>query len=105
MPPEQKFSDGWTRLIARRAMAGILPDTLQTRICKANLGASSKPKLLEYERDTLEELIFNKSQIVEDYINIKNLQKVYHRYVSEPMKEQEAMTIFSTIGLSLWLNK
>ena len=93
-----------TRLIARRALAGILPDDLQTRICKANLGASSKPKLLEYERDTLQELILNKSQVIEDYIDIKNLQKTYSRYLSEPMLEKEAMTIFTAIGLSHWLD-
>ena len=104
IPPEQKFSNGWTRLIARRALAGILPDALQTRICKANLGASSKPKLLENEQDTLQELIFNKSQILEDYIDVKNLHKAYSRYTSEPMREQEAMTIFNAIGLSLWLD-
>ncbi|MGB3757356.1 MAG: lasso peptide isopeptide bond-forming cyclase [Rivularia sp. (in: cyanobacteria)] len=105
IPPEQKFSNGWTRLIARRALAGILPDALQTRICKANLGASSKPKLLEYEQDTLQELIFNKSHLLEDYIDVNNLHQTYYRYASEPMKEQEAMTIFNAIGLSLWLEK
>lgn len=104
IPPEQKFSGGWTRLIARRALAGILPNALQTRISKANLGASSKPNLIEYEQDNLKNLIFNKSQIIEDYIDIKNLKQAYYSYISEPMQEKEAMAIFNAIGLFSWLN-
>ena len=37
LPPEQKLSMGWSRVIQRRAMAGIVPDAVRTRISKADL--------------------------------------------------------------------
>lgn len=105
IPPEQKLSSGWTRLVARRAMAGILPTELQIRITKANLGASFKPKLLEFERDILEEIIIKNPQYIENYVDISALQSAYFRYLSDPMQEQDAMTVYTAINLAIWLQK
>jgi asparagine synthase (glutamine-hydrolysing) len=45
MPVKQKFQAGWSRLIVRRAMSGILPPTIQWRDDKGNLGANFKRSL------------------------------------------------------------
>ncbi|MBE9053154.1 lasso peptide isopeptide bond-forming cyclase [Nostocales cyanobacterium LEGE 11386] len=103
IPPEQKCSSGWTRLIARRAMAGILPPELQTRISKANLGASFKPKLLEFEQKILGEIIIKQPEIIEKYVDITALRATYYRYLSDPMQEQDAMTVYTAINLAIWL--
>ncbi|MBE9005841.1 lasso peptide isopeptide bond-forming cyclase [Fortiea sp. LEGE XX443] len=105
IPPEQKFSSGWTRLVARRAMAGILPPELQTRITKANLGASFKPKFLEFEHRILDEIIIKNPKNIEDYVDISALRMAYSRYLSDPMQEQDAMTVYTVVNLAAWLQK
>ena len=103
LPPEQKLHQGWTRLVMRRAMTGILPSEVQWRVHKANLGANFKRKLLEYERGTLEQLI-NKPQIIESYIDVATLRSAYHRYLSQPAQShQDVTTIFAAVTLALWL--
>jgi asparagine synthase (glutamine-hydrolysing) len=46
MPMQQKFQAGWSRLIVRRAMAGILPEKIRWRDGKGHLGANFKRTLL-----------------------------------------------------------
>ncbi|MBD2663432.1 lasso peptide isopeptide bond-forming cyclase [Richelia sinica] len=103
IPPEQKFSAGWTRLVARRAMADILPTELRARVSKANLGANFKPKLLEFERDTLEQIIFDQSDSIADYVDIPALRAAYYRYSTNPMAEEDAMTVYTAVNLGKWL--
>jgi asparagine synthase (glutamine-hydrolysing) len=105
LPPEQKFSQGWTRLIARRAMAGILPPQVQRRICKANLGPNFKRKLLERERESLDEVILNQPQILQDYVDVSALRAAYHRFASQPMRERDSLTVYSAVNLALWLRR
>lgn len=38
MPAEQRLSDGWSRLVQRRAMAGVLPAAIRWRADKSDLG-------------------------------------------------------------------
>lgn len=38
LPPEQMQHDGWPKVILRRAMAGLLPDTVRWRVGKEHVG-------------------------------------------------------------------
>ncbi|MBK7206651.1 MAG: hypothetical protein IPH90_11880 [Thermomonas sp.] len=38
LPARQKIRDGWTRVVQREAMRGVLPEPLRTRPDKSNLG-------------------------------------------------------------------
>lgn len=103
LPPEQKLHGGWTRLVMRRAMTDILPPKVQWRVHKANLGSNFKRRLLEYERDTLEQII-NEPKIIEPYIDVPRLLVAYQRYTSQPLQsKQDVTTIFATVTLALWL--
>jgi asparagine synthase (glutamine-hydrolysing) len=45
VPPEQKFAEGWSRLVMRRAMEGVLPPEIQWRGSKSNLSHNFAPRL------------------------------------------------------------
>ena len=45
LPPEQKLHQGWSRIILRRAMTGILPREIQWRPGKSNLHPGFEPYL------------------------------------------------------------
>ena len=105
LPPEQKLHQGWTRVVMRRAMSGSLPPEVQWRVHKANLGPNFKRRLLEYERETLEQVV-NETNIINSYVDVKALRAAYHRYLSQPSQsKQDVLTVFATVTLALWLNR
>jgi asparagine synthase (glutamine-hydrolysing) len=106
LPPEQKLNRGWSRIVLRRAMDGILPVEIQWRRGKTNFLPSFSHRLLTYERKRLDELILSGSKVIEQYVNITALHKMYHRYVSHELEEkpQEVLAIWRAASLALWLN-
>jgi len=104
LPAEQKLRQGWTRFVMRRAMAAVLPDDVCWRTGKANLSPNFKRRLLDHDRDLLDDVIMHDPQIIEEYVDVSALREVYGRYASEPMSD-DALTIYSTVTLALWLRR
>jgi asparagine synthase (glutamine-hydrolysing) len=102
LPPEQKVQRGWTRLVLRRAMAGILPVEVQWRGRKSNLGPGFEYGLLTYERDRLDEMILKDSAVIEPYVDISTLRDAYQRFVRRE-STQDVMAIWKAVSLGLWL--
>ena len=105
LPPEQKLHQGWTRVVMRRAMAGILPDNVRWRIGKADLSPNFKRRLLEQDRDLLDDVIVGDPGVIEDYVDISALRKAYGRYASAPSSESDALTVYRAVTLALWLRQ
>lgn len=51
LPDEEKLSDGWSRLVLRRAMEGILPPEVQWRVGKSNLSPAFAAALRGVDRE------------------------------------------------------
>jgi asparagine synthase (glutamine-hydrolysing) len=104
LPPAQKLRQGWTRAILRNAMAGILPQKVQWRVGKSNLGANFKLKLLEHERETLEAAVLDKSRTLAGYVDIPALHAMYRRYEAQPVQqERDALALYFAVTLAMWL--
>lgn len=102
VPPAQKLYQGWTRMIARRALKGILPDKIRWRGGKANLSANFNRGLLVHERETLDRVILKDPSTIERYVDIDELRRVYERF-KEKQATTDAMTIWKSLTLALWL--
>jgi len=105
MPADQKLRGGWTRLVMRRAMAGILPEPVRWRSSKANLAPNFKRRLLAHDGHLLKEVILEQSGVLEEYVDIPALRGAYERYVAQPMLEADALTVYSAVVLALWLQR
>ena len=106
LPPKQKLHQGRTRDIMRRAMSGILPREVQWRFEKSNLIANFNLKLLEFNRQILEDVILNDSKIIEEYADVPALRTAYHRYRSQPLKtSDDSGNVFLLVTLALWLRQ
>lgn len=104
LPPEQKLKNGWPRLIFRRAMEGILPESIQWRVGKSNLGSNFSRSMLTFERGLLEDIVLRKSHIVEPYVDLALVRKIYDRFLIEPM-EHRAEILWKVTNLALWLQQ
>ncbi len=102
LPPEQKLNHGWTRMVMRRAMASILPTEIQWRNWKSDLSPNFTYCLLTFEKEHLEDLFRNNSQILKPYVNLIALRKVFCRYLEQKMGN-DAFTVWIAVTLALWL--
>ena len=103
MPPKQKLSRGWTRVVMRRAMASCLPKEIQWRNSKTDLSHNFVRSLL-LERASLEKLVANTPKTIEKYVIVPALQKAYCRFVSHG-ERVDAGTVWSMVVLTLWLRQ
>jgi asparagine synthase (glutamine-hydrolysing) len=104
LPPDQKLHQGWTRVVMRRAMANILPHEVQWRIGKANLSPNFQGRLLDYDRALMDEIILYDPSLIEQYVDVPTLRRVYERYISQ-QTSKAALVVYGAITLALWLRK
>lgn len=105
IPPEQKIEQGWTRMVMRRAMADILPNAVQWRRGKSNLGANFDYGLLTYEKERLKEIFLNASQENSVYLNQENLQQSCERFINNASQENDVANLWRALSLSLWMKE
>jgi asparagine synthase (glutamine-hydrolysing) len=104
LPPQQKVHGGWTRIVLRRALEGILPREVQWRDSKSNLGPNFEHGLRAYERQRLEETILRDPGAIAKYVNVDSLRAAYRRFESGGLGDDTLM-IWKAVSLSLWLQR
>jgi len=103
LPPEQKLRRGWTRLILRHAMEGILPKKIQWRGRKSNLGPGFDFALLAFEKERLRQVIEDDYGQIGSFCDGLFLQKAWERYVAREASGREALLLWRAVSLALWL--
>ena len=104
LPPDQKLKLGWSRIIMRRAMEGILPTQIQWRGGKASMEENFKQGLIGKDKAIVESALFGDSNHSKDFLNLEFLQRSFQELQSEPNGQQaEMMAVWKGAALSLWL--
>jgi asparagine synthase (glutamine-hydrolysing) len=104
LPPEQKISRGWTRMILRRAMEEVLPKEVQWRDGKSDLSANFNRGLLTADRELVEDVIMKDPQAIEPYVDVAALRQAYARCLSRPTN-RDTMMVWKAVSLALWLSR
>jgi asparagine synthase (glutamine-hydrolysing) len=106
MPWKQKRSKGWSKVVLRRAMAGILPETVCWRNFGQHIGWFFAQAWFDLIRDFMQEILQNQSHIVRSYVNIPALVELNNRctFKGRSNKElEEEENIWHGFNLTLWL--
>jgi asparagine synthase (glutamine-hydrolysing) len=103
LPPTQKFYRGWTRLIVRRALVTILPESIRWRDSKGNYGPNLERSLLRFEQERLEKVILQQPQDIEIYINVDTLRQYYQEFTEQSADENAVRSIWLAVMLASWL--
>jgi asparagine synthase (glutamine-hydrolysing) len=104
LPGDQKLDHGWTRVVLRRAMEGVLPRSVQWRIGKTDLSPNFLRGMLDgAARPAIERLLRDGAQ-VGPYVDLKALRTAYQRARS-PGGESSwpAITVWKVLTLNRWL--
>ena len=105
LPPRQILSNGMTRVIFRRAMAGVIPEEVRWRTTKADLSINFRYGLFTYERPIIEQVILNNPQYIEPYFDIQSLKNTYQRFITQPLLSMRtAQIVYNAVILDRWLH-
>ena len=105
LPAEQRLGDGWTRLIMRRAMEGILPPAVQWRLGKASLGSNFKDNLVEKDRDRILDVARSVGPRTQQYLNVEAFGEVWERVLAGRSRSHDYASLYSMTLLGSWLSE
>ena len=104
LPASQKLSQGWSRLILRRAMDGILPESVQWRPSKANLSPNFYLQLLQRDRDVMDSVILKDGAELQPYLDLSSVRQAYGEFQANPLGlHDKSVRLFAAVNLAVWL--
>ncbi len=104
LPPEQKLDQGWSRIVMRRAMDGVLPKEVQWRGGKTDMTPNFLHGLLSLNRELLDQVVLGDSGSIKAYVDLNALHSSHNRLVSGgKVKDEDIMAVWRAVTLALWL--
>jgi asparagine synthase (glutamine-hydrolysing) len=103
LPPEQKIRQGWTRMIMRQGLKGILPPEIEWRSGKSNLGPGFRHGFFTFERQRVELMLSQKFKDTAHYTDLASLQTACEKFMVKKTSGEEEVQIWKSLTLSLWL--
>jgi asparagine synthase (glutamine-hydrolysing) len=101
LPSDQKLKNGWTRLVLRRAMEGVLPADVQWRGGKSDLGPNFVRRLTS-GRDRIEAVVSRSDKTVDAYIDRRLWREAYSR-CREGAGSADAVAVWRGFVFTQWL--
>lgn len=118
IPIELKRRKGWDRYIMRKAMENILPPKIQWRYHKTNLGLNFNRNFILYDKDLIENVIYDEHDYIDEYVNMDEISRIYQECKQNQeilqfnqnlhrsyQKNCESQKIYMAITLAYWLKK
>ena len=103
-PGNQKISQGFTRIIARRALYGLLPEEIRWRPDKGYLGWCFINGFNAHQ-EMVSKIINTSNVFLTTYFNLEYLTNMYNRYNKNKAANDELMTLYLITVLSIWNNQ
>ncbi|MDO5836059.1 MAG: lasso peptide isopeptide bond-forming cyclase [Methanobacterium sp.] len=106
IPNEQKFRYGWDRMMIRRSIEN-LPNEIKWRSKKKFLTPVTNRNLIKFEEKRVNEIIYDKNQIYDRFIDPTEIKKLYSIYKTknDDYQPSDASEVWKLITLTLWLEK
>ena len=103
LPADQKLADGYSRMVARRAMEGIVPDAVRWRAGKGAPGLHIIAAL-RAQRGELDAFLARDADIIRRWIDVDALRKTHGELASGARVDlKAAVRLWSAAVLARWL--
>ena len=104
LPPEQKLCNGWTRMVLRRAMQGILPPEIQWRPGKTSVSSHFNEMLLGKERQLLLQTVERVSPHIAEYVDVRMLRdRCAALLVNSASVDRNWKAVWPAVTLGAWM--
>jgi asparagine synthase (glutamine-hydrolysing) len=105
LPGDQKLAGGFSRIVARRGMAGIVPDAVRWRVGKGAPGLHVIPAL-RGGRAMMDDLFVRDPSALEPYVEIDALRREYDAFMADRRPPfHRAVQLWSAAALGLWFRR
>ena len=105
LPADQKLAGGYSRIVARRAMAGVVPDAVRWRAGKGLPGLHIIVALRK-SRAMLDDLFVRDPEVLAPYVDIDTLRGIYAAFLTEKQIEyRTVIQLWSVAVLARWLRE
>jgi len=105
LPADQKLARGYSRVVARRATEGSVPDAVRWRNGKGKPGLHIITSL-RAEHERLDQLFLREADVLAPYINIDALRGLYRRFLDTQSPDLlTAVRLWSAASTGLWLRQ
>jgi asparagine synthase (glutamine-hydrolysing) len=105
IPSEQKLNKGLNRMVMRRAMKGMLPESVRLRGGKVNMAHAFEYSLRKYNSERFSEVITSKSSNIAEYVRTDLLAQAHDRYLKHTASEADVLVLWKSACLALWLQR
>ena len=106
VPPNQKMLGGEDRSIMRRAMQGILPPIVRSRLSKGNLSVNFNKGIHDKKNKIFQDIFVNHLDLISQFVDIADLKRCIDKFKGNPLKSNtEAFDLFLVVVLLQWLKK
>jgi asparagine synthase (glutamine-hydrolysing) len=103
LPADQKLRKGWSRLVMRNAMQGILPEKIRWRAGKANVSIGFRLALQTLGTRKVEEVMKSTNAELGRFVNTGFLRDTLPRFMADEVSMQEEVRFWKVFSLALWL--
>lgn len=107
LPASEKLGNGWTRLILRQAMEGILPPEVQWRRDKADFTSNIAVSMLSHNHALMSAIMGTDADRIAPYVNMDFLRKAFQRLSQQGDRARldDVLHVWRSVWLSLWLKQ
>lgn len=99
IPEEQRWNDQWPKAVLRRAMVGILPETVRKRMDKAEFSPVIDLELRERQVDKIQNLVQESILVKLEIVDAAGLNSIFESY----KQRRGGYEISNLIGTFVWL--
>jgi asparagine synthase (glutamine-hydrolysing) len=105
LPAHEKLSRGWSRLVLRRAMAGIVPDSVLQRRDKIDFTVHLARGMVRHHREALDELFAATASPLAPYVDLPRARALWERIAADPDSAggKGVQMIWRAAALGMWL--
>lgn len=107
VPPEDKLSGGWSRLVLRRAMQDILPSQVQWRRDKIDFRQSLAAGMARHHRGSIDKMLGREAGLIAGYVNVAGVRAAFGRVAADPAAAgmEDLQHVWRAAVLSTWLSQ
>ena len=104
LPSDAKLSGGWSRMILRKSMEGILPTAVQWRRDKFDFTPHLRRGMLTHHRPLLDRIVLDDADDIGGYVDLGAVAAAYRR-MAERADGLDVQAVWRTVALALWLRQ
>jgi asparagine synthase (glutamine-hydrolysing) len=106
IPSEEKLAEGWSRLVLRRAVKGIVPESVRWRRDKLDFGPHLIRGMLEQDRGRIERTLGDRNALGA-FVNLTAVAAAYRRIADKrgAADGNDVQAVWRTMVLAEWMNR